>query len=137
MFFNINISSTKEGLFKSVYFGRFIRALNAFPLRTHFADVRSLRWAIKELQAGKALIIFPEGGRSVTGELDEPQAGVGFLALKAGVRIVPAFIAGANHALPFDSKFIRLKKIKVYFGQAIEPEKIIDQAPNLTETTPD
>ena len=59
----------KEGLFRNVFFGRFISSLNAFPIKTHSADFGALRLAIKELKAGKVLTIFPEGGRSLDGNL--------------------------------------------------------------------
>ena len=113
----------KEELFKNAIFGRFITALNAFPLKTETADLRALRWAIGVLKAEGAVAIFPEGGRTTDGELDEPLKGVGFIAAKANVPIIPVFIEGSNKAFPVNSKFIRPKKIKVYFGQPIKLEE--------------
>ena len=118
----------KEELFKNAFFGRFITAMNAFPLKTETADLKALRWAIGALKAGGAVAIFPEGGRTTDGELDEPLKGVGFIAAKANVPIIPVFIEGSNRALPVNSKFIRPKKIKVYFGQPIKLEEFNLQA---------
>ena len=104
-----------EGLFKNVLFGRFITALNVFPIDTQSGDPSGLRRDIRELEQGRAIGIFPEGRRTPDAKLDEPKPGVGFLAAKTGVPIVPVFIEGSNRALPIDSKFIRPTKIKVYF----------------------
>lgn len=109
----------KEEIFRNPIFGRFIRALNAFPLKTNSVDIRSLRWAIEGLQAGKVLIVFPEGRRVAEGERVEAMKGVGLLAAKAACPIVPAFIQGSDKALPIHARFIRMKKIKIYFGRPI------------------
>lgn len=113
----------KEELFKGT-FGRLLANLNVFPIKGRPGELMSLRRAIKELEAGRPLTIFPEGRRTADGRLGEPMPGVGLLAAKAGVCIVPAFIEGSNRALPIDSKFIRLKKIKVYFGKALWPQEL-------------
>ncbi len=117
----------KEELFKNAFLGWLITNLNAFPIQSQTGDFKSLRRAIKELEMGRALAVFPEGGRTADGELREPMRGVGFLAVKAAVPIVPAFIEGSDKALPMDSKFIRLKKIKVYFGKPIWPQDVSTQ----------
>ncbi|MCQ9208896.1 MAG: 1-acyl-sn-glycerol-3-phosphate acyltransferase, partial [Omnitrophica bacterium] len=109
----------KEELFENKLFAAFITGLNAFPLKSQSGDMKSLRWAIGILKRGKALIIFPEGRRTPDGKLDKPLSGVGLLAAKAVVPVIPAFIQGANKALPIESKFIRLEQIRVYFGRPI------------------
>lgn len=118
----------KEALFQYPLFGRFITALNAFPIKTHSADIGSLRLAMSKLQQGKALVLFPEGGRSPDGQLTAPLAGVGLLAAKTNVPIIPAFIQGSDRAMSVHSNLIKPKKIRVYFGPAIWPDKIGDPA---------
>lgn len=117
----------KEELFRLPVFGRFIRALNAFPLKTNTADVKALRWAIQELESGGAIIIFPEGGRITEGQLVKPLKGVGFLAVKANCPIVPAYIEGSSQALPLNSRLVRPRKVKVYFGQPIKSRQLNSQ----------
>ncbi|GAG33223.1 unnamed protein product, partial [marine sediment metagenome] len=120
----------KEELFTNNLFGHFFRNVNVFPipLKTQFKTqpgvLKALRWAIRRLNAGKALVIFPEGRRTSDGELEEPMRGIGLLTTKTAVPIIPAFIEGSSRALPVHAKFIRLKKIKVYFGRAIWPQKL-------------
>lgn len=117
----------KKELFRNVLFGRFISSLNAIPIQGQAGDLRYLRWVIRELKTGKAVVIFPEGRRAADGALVEALRGVGFLACKANVCIVPAFIEGSNQALPIDRRFIRFKKIKVHFGQAVRIKEIRQQ----------
>ena len=49
--------------------------------------------------------------------------GIGLIAAKAKVPIVPAFIKGSNKALPLNSKLIQPKKIRIYFGKPFWPEE--------------
>lgn len=111
----------KEEIFRNAFFGRFISALHAFPV-SQSGDLKSLRRAIRELKAGRVLTIFPEGRRVADGESQKPLKGIGLLAAKADVPIVPAYIEGSGRALPIGSKFIRPKKVRVYFGRPIAPQ---------------
>ncbi len=118
----------KEELFRVPFLGWLIANLNSLPIKKRPGDFKTLRYAIRKLKEGKALTVFPEGRRTPDGELDVPLRGIGFLAAKANVAIVPAFIQGSNEALPIHSKFIRPRKIKVYFGRSLRPEEIANQA---------
>lgn len=70
----------------------FFKALLAFPVNRHTADIASLRQAMEVLNEGKAFGIFPEGKRSVTGEIDELEKGTAFIALKSGAPVIPLYI---------------------------------------------
>ena len=119
-----------KSLFKHALFGGFISRLNAFPIKSHSGDIKAMRWAIKILQQGRGLLIFPEGGRYNDGRLHEPLEGIGLIAAKTKVPVVPAFIQDTDKALPMHGKFIRPKKIKVYFGQAIRIQNLKSQLSN-------
>ena len=81
-------------------FGAFIRALNAFPVERGRADLGALRGALERLQAGRVLLLFPEGTRTETGEVGPFQEGVAALARRAGVPVIPAAVEGAFEAWP-------------------------------------
>lgn len=68
-----------------------MRGLYAFPVNRKHADMASLKQAMAVLQKGKVFGIFPEGRRSVTGELDELERGAAFLALRCNVPILPVY----------------------------------------------
>lgn len=113
----------KEELFKNHFFGWLLNRVNAFPLKRGSADLSAIKEAIRRLKDGQALLLFPEGGRRNSTTLGPPEAGVGFLAAKLNVPVIPAFIKGAELALPKGAKFIRPHKISVYFGKQIIVER--------------
>lgn len=82
----------KQELFQNPA-ARFVlmRGLYAFPVNRKHADMVSLKQAMAVLQKGKVFGIFPEGRRSVTGELDELERGAAFLALRCNVPILPVY----------------------------------------------
>jgi 1-acyl-sn-glycerol-3-phosphate acyltransferase len=102
----------KEELFRYFGFGWLIRHLNAFPVRRFEHDIGAFKHAQRLLENGKALILFPEGHRSKTGELGKPKAGAGMLACKAQVPVVPIYVENTRYIKQF-------KKIRVYCGPCL------------------
>jgi 1-acyl-sn-glycerol-3-phosphate acyltransferase len=113
----------KEELFRNHFFGWLLRKVNAFPLKRKGADLSAIRTAIKRVNAGGVLLVFPEGTRSTDGELGAGHEGVGFLADKLNVPVIPAFIKGTDKAMPKKAAFIRPAKISVRFGEQIRLER--------------
>jgi 1-acyl-sn-glycerol-3-phosphate acyltransferase len=72
------------------------RLLGALPVDPHRADIASLRAALRALDQGLALIVFPEGERSKTGRLQRGFAGAALLAYHADVPVVPVAITGTE-----------------------------------------
>jgi 1-acyl-sn-glycerol-3-phosphate acyltransferase len=68
---------------------------------------------------GSAIVIFPEGTRSATGELQTFKKGAFMLALHAGIEIVPAGIRGSREILPKNSWRVRSGRIIVRFGPPV------------------
>lgn len=106
----------KAELFEVPLFGRFIHALNARPVRREGSDARALRTALRLLEAGRALLIFPEGTRGEEGVVREGRPGAGMLAVMSGAPVVPAYIAGSGRALPKGRVLPRPAKVRVTFG---------------------
>jgi 1-acyl-sn-glycerol-3-phosphate acyltransferase len=67
----------------------------------------------------RAVILFPEGTRSVDGRLQEFKKGAFILALKTGVPIVPIGISGSRQVMPKGSFFVRPGEIRVRVGDPI------------------
>ena len=82
----------KKELFESRIGRLFFKSLQAFPVNRHTADLASVKQALEVLKKGEIFGIFPEGKRSVTGELDELEKGAAFLALRSGTPVIPVFI---------------------------------------------
>jgi len=109
----------KAELFRIPLFGWVFRALHARPVRREGADPRALRTAALLLEEGKALLVFPEGTRSLDGRLGEGKAGVGMLAVRSGAPVVPAYISGTLEALPKGAAWPRRSQVSVSFGPAL------------------
>lgn len=91
----------KEELFEHVLIARFLRKLQAFPVKRGIPDRRALKIGLDILEEQKVLGIFPEGTRSKTGELSKPQHGIAMLALKGEAPIVPVACIGTNKIFPW------------------------------------
>jgi 1-acyl-sn-glycerol-3-phosphate acyltransferase len=109
----------KEELFSNRYFAWFITRLNAFPVKRGTADRASLKKALDLLEQGWALVMFPEGTRSDTGELQEPEMGVGMIAYRSGAPVVPAYISGTNQVMPKGGGF-KLRPIRIRYGRPLQ-----------------
>lgn len=114
----------KAELFSIPLLGRLIRAVNARPVRREGADARALREALRILEGGHALLVFPEGTRGPEGVLREGKAGAGMLALLSGAPVVPACIEGTGRALPRGRVLPRPVKVRVSFGAPLAFAKV-------------
>jgi len=111
----------RDTLFRRRFFAWLLRAVHTFPLKRRAADFEAIRKGLRYLAAGEGLLIFPEGTRQVGGRAGRAFAGVGFLARKASVPVVPAYVSGSDKALPKGTKKLRLAPLRVVYGPPIPP----------------
>lgn len=76
-----------------------VRFMGSFPVKRGEGDRQALRTAEEQLKKGNILVIFPEGTRSRTRTLAKAHAGMGMIALRTGVPVVPVAIWGSENAL--------------------------------------
>lgn len=69
----------------------------------------------------RIIVIYPEGTRSLNGELDTFKKGAAMIATELNIPILPAYIDGAYEALPKSKLLPKPKRIRVCFGAAIYP----------------
>jgi 1-acyl-sn-glycerol-3-phosphate acyltransferase len=95
----------------------FHRRIGSIPLTLERPDVSALRAAIEALERGRVVGIFPEGPFSVRGRLEAGLPGVGLLAMRSGVPVVPAAVRGTYEALVGRRFYIpRRHPVTVRFG---------------------
>ena len=92
------------------------------------SDVSAIKRVLRTLQEGKALILFPEGTRSADGELQEPKSGVGMIACRARVPVVPVRIFDSHHAWGRGKTMRPGVSVTVVFGAPVEPSYFDDPA---------
>jgi cytidylate kinase len=112
----------KAELFDLPLFGGLIRRVNARPIRREGADPSALRTAMRALEDGGALLIFPEGTRGDEGIIRSAKTGAGMLAVLSGAPVVPIYIQGSGRAWPRGRKLPRPAKVTVTFGEALRFE---------------
>jgi 1-acyl-sn-glycerol-3-phosphate acyltransferase len=92
------IFMAKEEAFHSKV-GWLVRFLGAFPVKRGEGDRQAIRAADEQLKQQKIFIIFPEGTRSKTCTLTKGHSGIGMIALRAGVPVIPVAIWGSENGL--------------------------------------
>ena len=84
-------------------------------------DVSAIKRVLKALKEDKGLILFPEGTRTADGYLQAPKAGVGLIACRAQVPVVPACIFGSFRAFGKGQPLRLGTPVSIVFGAPILP----------------
>jgi 1-acyl-sn-glycerol-3-phosphate acyltransferase len=84
------------------------------------ASIASLIGAVKTLKAGMPLFIFPEGGRSETGDMEKFMNGPAFMAIRAQLPVVPMAVIGTHELLPIHTLTIYRVPVTLVVGEEIE-----------------
>lgn len=111
----------RKSLFENPYFGRFIRQLFAFPVDREGDPRYALRMVEQCMKEDRAVVIFPEGTRSMDGHLKPFEAGVGMISQRNDAPVQPCYIWGAWQGWPKGQKYPRLHPIRVYIGEPVVP----------------
>lgn len=90
-------------------------------------SVASLRAAAERIRGGANVIIFPEGTRSPTGELQAFKSGGFHLAIQAQVPVVPATVSGTLAITPRKSLRVESGRIKIRYGKPIPTEGLVEK----------
>ena len=93
-----------------------------FPVRRGHRDEEAFKTAHAVLARGGMVVMYSEGGRSRSGELGEPRAGLGRLALESGAPVVPTAIVGSEKAR--DWKRLQFPKVTVQYGKPIRFQQV-------------
>ncbi len=109
----------KAELFEIPLLGAVIRRVNAHPVRRDGADPAAMRTALRVLEGGGALLVFPEGTRGQEGVLRAGKPGAGMLAVLSGAAVVPVYVRGSGRAWPRGQRIPRPTKVTVAFGPAL------------------
>jgi long-chain acyl-CoA synthetase len=93
---------------------------NAFPLPQREAGARqTLRYIGDIVEDGFSVLIFPEGRRSEDGTIDRFRPGIGMIASRLSVPVVPVRIDGLQHVLPPGWRMARPGRVRVTFGKPL------------------
>lgn len=97
---------------------------NLVPIERTGSLRQSLRHARSFLDRGYNALIFPEGTRSLTGEMADFKPVIGYLALHARVGILPVYLHGTHEAMPKGSSVLKSRKVGARIGRFLEVEEL-------------
>ncbi len=99
--------------------GPLLPEFNVIPVDQDRADMSALKTVIKLVRAGHATVIFPEGSRTLDGQLQPAQPGLGLVIAKTLAPVVPMRIFGAHKAFPRGGKPRLFTPITLVVGEPI------------------
>lgn len=115
-----------SGLLLQAQYLLIVTLFNVFPLPQRAGFRKSFAFAGELIDRGWSVLVFPEGVRTRTGQMSPFRAGIGLLATRLGVPVVPMRIDGLFERKVEDSKWARPGEIKVAIGAPV----------NFSEATP-
>jgi 1-acyl-sn-glycerol-3-phosphate acyltransferase len=103
------------------------RTLKCIPVRRDGHDLGATRSALRALEEGRVVPMFPEGRILPTSgrELGTPRPGVAFIVLHARVPVIPAYVWGTPETDEFGKALLTPTRAGVVFGPAIDPADIV------------
>ena len=108
----------RKTLFEVPVLGPLISRVNALPVDLSKGDLSALRTVINLLKEGHRTVIFPEGTRSLNGQIQQARPGIGMIIARTLAPVVPMRIFGSFEAWPKGGK-IELHAITVVVGKPI------------------
>jgi len=110
----------RDTLFRNPVVNWILRSWNCVPISRDRGDIGAMRTVLRTLGERKAVLMFPEGTRSLDGELQEARAGIGMIVAKANVPIVPMRVFGTERALPKGASLPRPVRVEIKFGEPFQ-----------------
>ena len=124
----------RKSLFKNPLLALYIRSVNGVPVDHTGVAKEGLKTVIDLLQARQAVVVYPEGERTHTGEMQPLKPGIHLILKKVPVPVVPIGIAGAYQAFPRTRKLPLLSPLfwpatggalAVSVGKPLDPERLL------------
>lgn len=122
---------SKIELFRNRFVRGILGFVNSFPVNRSGVGRSSIAKAAEVLKAGSVFGIFPEGHRSIDGEMGDTRRGVGLVAYLGKAPILPIAIYNSKKDPRENTnkkKYLFLK-VKIIFGELIDTESILLKYP--------
>ncbi len=118
----------RASLFDVPVLGFLLRRWNVVPVVREGGGGAGLKAILDRLLAGGAILLFPEGTRSLTGQLQPARSGIGLTVIKSTAPVVPVRVLGTFEALGRDHRFPRPRQVTVMFGPPLHFEQLRAEA---------
>src|SRR5260221_4055105 len=107
----------RKNLLEWPLLGPIFPKLKVIPVNQERADMSALKTVIKLIRAGECTVVFPEGSRTLDGQLQPAQPGLGLVIAKTLAPVVPMRIFGAHEAFPRGGKPHPFRPITLVVGE--------------------
>jgi len=120
----------RHDLFKIPFIGWYLQRSGQIPVDSTSlrSTLASLNRGVKALQAGMPLVIFPEGGRSHDGQLQDFLSGPAYMAIRAHVPIVPMALIGTYELMPMHTYHLAPRPVLLVVGEPISTAEYTSKA---------
>ena len=110
----------RKTLFRFPGVGALLRSWNAVPVDRDGGSASGLKEILDRLKRGGAIIMFPEGTRSLTGQLQPARSGIGLAIIKSTAPVVPVRVFGTFEAYGKGVKIPRPHRVQVKYGEPMD-----------------
>jgi len=117
----------RKSLWNSKFMAWWLNQVEVIPVERDSGDVGAIKRVLQALKENRAVVLFPEGTRSPDGNLQTPKAGVGLMACKTGVPVVPCRVYGSFAAFGKGKRIPQFgTPIDIVFGPPIAASEYDD-----------
>jgi 1-acyl-sn-glycerol-3-phosphate acyltransferase len=111
----------KQSLWKIPFIGWYLHRSGQVPVDTKSPRslIASLNRGVATLKHGLPLVLFPEGGRAATGQLQTMMSGCAYMAIKAQVPLIPLTLVGTYELLPIHVYALHPRPLFIVVGDPI------------------
>ena len=119
----------RKSLWNNRLLGWWLDQVESIPVERDSGDVGAIKRVLQALKEDRAVVLFPEGTRSRDGQLQKPKAGVGMMACKSGVPVVPCRVYDSFAAFGKGTRLPRFgTPVTIIFGRPIPASDYDDPA---------
>src|SRR5579863_6906281 len=122
----------RKSLFRIPLLGWILRTVNAVPVDRDGGGAAGLKAIMDRLHDGGAIILFPEGTRTLNGELQPARSGVGLTVIKSDAPVVPVRVFGTRKAWGRGQRIPRPCPVAVKYGRLMDFEKLRAESKGCT-----
>jgi 1-acyl-sn-glycerol-3-phosphate acyltransferase len=116
----------KASLWKIPFIGWYLHRSGQVPIdqKSPRTAIAGLLRGVATIRSGLSLVLFPEGGRTETGQLKTLMSGCAFMAIRAGVPLIPIALVGTYELLPIHTYHLAPRPLKLIIGDPIPTDNL-------------
>jgi 1-acyl-sn-glycerol-3-phosphate acyltransferase len=115
--FRVTYYLARHTLFKPPIASWLLPSIGSIPVNQSSPGPSSLKNIFEVFKNKGTLVLFPEGQRTFDGNLRKAEPGIGMIAARANVPVVPVHIIGSREAMPRNGRWHPFRPIRVVYGK--------------------